>query len=168
MIKSQVDDSTYFVQNVEDKQNAANMLATIKKNLLQLNNHLMKNIDKFGDYKMYILRINSKIPKCIFLENTQLSKKTKHTSYSINKGEKIVFCLRDKETLKLHNINVVMYVAIHELSHIACPEVGHTQLFTEIFQFLLKQSIEIGIYKYVDYSVNPEGYCGMIVEEKLI
>ena len=57
----------------------------------------------------------------IFRESTDDSK---FTSYSINKGEEIVFCLRCKKTNQLHNINELMYVAIHEISHVACPEIG--------------------------------------------
>ena len=56
-----------------------------------------------------------------------------YTSYSINKGEELSFCLRSKSTGKLHDINLLMYVAVHELAHTACPETGHTPLFNKIF-----------------------------------
>ena len=54
------------------------------------------------------------------------------TSKKINKGEEIVFCLRSIPDNKLHNINELMYVAIHEIAHVGCPEIGHTSLFKKI------------------------------------
>ena len=54
----------------------------------------------------------------------------KNTSYTINKGEKIVICLRSKFLNEIHDINTIMYVVIHELAHVACPEFGHTPLFS--------------------------------------
>ena len=68
---------------------------------------------------------------------------SKYTSYSVNKGEEIVFCLRSKETHQLHSIDLMMYVALHEISHICCPEIGHTPLFKKIFAFLVNRAIEL-------------------------
>ena len=61
-----------------------------------------------------------------------------------------------------------MYVAIHEMAHIACPEIGHGSLFKKIFRFLCEEAINIGIYKKVDYSANPIEYCGMILSSSII
>lgn len=92
----------------------------------------------------------------------------KYTSYTINKGEKIVFCLRSKLLDNIHDTNTLMYVVIHEMAHVGCPEYGHTPLFKKIFKFLLQQSIVIGIYKPVDYRINPQNYCGMTINEYLL
>ena len=54
-----------------------------------------------------------------------------------------------------------MYVAIHELSHIACPEIGHGALFKKIFKKFIDVSIELNIYNKVDYNQYPVEYCGM-------
>ena len=60
-----------------------------------------------------------------------------------------------------------MYVAIHELAHIACESVGHTDEFWDIFKKMLFEGAKIKIYKPVDYSVNPTSYCGTIINEML-
>ena len=61
-----------------------------------------------------------------------------------------------------------MYVSIHELAHVACPEYGHTQLWQEIFADLLKEAIRIGVYEDENYIMTPKNYCGMILDERII
>jgi hypothetical protein len=95
-------------------------------------------------------------------------KDEKFTSYTINKGEKIVFCLRSKVLHNIHDMNTLQYVSIHELSHVSCPEYGHTPLFKEIFKFLLVQANKIGVYKIQDYRRNSVDYCGMTINEYLL
>ena len=87
---------------------------------------------------------------------------SKYTAYSENKGEKIAFCVkRTKGDGNLIDLNTLMFVAIHEMGHIATKEVGHTETFWKNFKFLLKESVEIGIYNPVDYSEKPVSYCSM-------
>jgi hypothetical protein len=92
----------------------------------------------------------------------------KYTSYTVNKGEKIYFCLRSKVLNEIHDMNTLLYVVIHEMAHVACPEYGHTPLFYSIFRFLLQVSIKIGIYKDVDYRFKPQEYCGMTINEYIL
>lgn len=92
-----------------------------------------------------------------------------YTSYSVNKGEEIIFCLRSKETKhKLHDINLVMYVVLHEMAHVACPEYGHGVLFKKIFAFLALRAIDLGIYKKIDFSKDTREYCGMNINDSII
>tara|TARA_A100001015_G_C14903557_1_gene677385 strand:+ start:693 stop:1136 length:444 start_codon:yes stop_codon:yes gene_type:complete len=87
---------------------------------------------------------------------------SKYTAYSENKGEKIAFCVkRTKDDGNLIDLNTLMFVAIHEMAHIATKEVGHTETFWKNFKFLLKESVKIGIYNPVDYSEKPVTYCSM-------
>jgi hypothetical protein len=65
-------------------------------------------------------------------------------SYTINK-EKVYMCLKDKEGEYYHR-NFLLMVLIHEISHVLTPEIGHTDLFNEIFQDLLAKATELGIY----------------------
>lgn len=65
-------------------------------------------------------------------------------SYTINK-HKIYLCLKD-EYDQYYDFNMLVYVAIHELAHVKCPEIGHTELFYQIFDKLLKQAAHMGIY----------------------
>jgi hypothetical protein len=77
-------------------------------------------------------------------------------SYTINK-KKIYLCLKD-EHQEYYDFNMLMYVAIHELSHVLCDEIGHTPKFNRIFQEQLEKAEELGIYD----SSKPiiQNYCG--------
>jgi len=65
-------------------------------------------------------------------------------SYTINK-EKIFLCLKD-ENGKYYNKNMLVYVLLHEIAHVLCDEVGHTQKFHDIFEELLLHAIGKGMY----------------------
>ena len=65
-------------------------------------------------------------------------------SYTINK-EKIYICLKNDKG-EYYDDNLLIYVTAHELSHALCEEIGHTELFQEIFDALLQELISDGIY----------------------
>lgn len=163
--KSTVDNTEYFVRNLEDKSNAANTLATIKINIKKLVTHLNDNINKYDNEKEYINNLVNRTKQINIMETPD---DEQNTSYTINKGEKIVLCLRSKLLNDIHDINTIMYVVIHELAHVACPEYGHTPLFKKIFIFLLKESYKINIYTPIDYRKKPQDYCGMTINEYLL
>lgn len=98
------------------------------------------------------------------LENIKESWKNNSTSYSINKGEELVFCIRDKLDNSIHDINTLMFVAIHELAHIVTNELQHTDKFWNNMRKLLHQAETLHLYRYVDYSRNPVEYCGMTID----
>uniref|UniRef100_A0A6C0DZY7 WLM domain-containing protein n=1 Tax=viral metagenome TaxID=1070528 RepID=A0A6C0DZY7_9ZZZZ len=168
---SVIDKKKYSVRNREDKNKASNMLAKINENIKKLTFYLMSNIDKFKEYEPYIIQLNNNIESVIISETPFNSN---YTSYTVNKGDKILFCLRNKVSSKLldknnlHDINLIMYVALHEISHVACPEYNHTPLFNKIFKFFCLEAINIGIYNKIDYSKNPANYCGMTVDNSII
>lgn len=164
-IKSPIDNEYYWVRDKNDKIKAVNTLANIKINMKKLVLYLQNNQNKFPDNLPYIKDLVLRTKKINIMETPQ---DEKYTSYTINKGEKIVFCLRSKLLDNIHDTNTLMYVVIHEMAHVGCPEYGHTPLFKKIFKFLLQHSIIIGIYKPVDYRINPQNYCGMTINEYLL
>ena len=165
-VKSDIDDQLYLVRNLPDKQQSANLLATIKKNMFKLVNYLNENKDKFKDFIPYIEQLNNNIKNVSLMESSENSI---YTSYSVNKGEEIVFCLRSRTNKnKLHDINLIMYVVLHEISHVACPEYGHGDLFKKIFAFITTQAIQIGLYTKIDFLTQPTEYCGMMVTDSII
>jgi hypothetical protein len=85
------------------------------------------------------------------------------TSYSVNKGDKVVFCLRSKRNKQLHNLNLLIFVGIHELAHIMSITYGHNQEFMTNFKFLLKEALGMGVWKKINFGLNPQEYCGMPV-----
>lgn len=89
---------------------------------------------------------------------------TGDTSYTINKGDTIALCLRHKNSDKKYRIdelNTLMFVDLHELSHIATTAEDHPPEFWRTFKFVLEEAEEIGIYEIVDYSRAPVRYCGI-------
>lgn len=166
-LKSPLDNNYYMVRDLADKDTAIIMLSTIKLNIIKLNNYLMENKnDKYKEYKKYIEQLNDRIQSVTIAESKETSSST---SYSVNKGEELVFCLRSKrEWNKFHNFNTIMYVALHEISHIACPEYGHGTLFKKIFAFITQVAIELNIYTHVDFNKSPEEYCGIYITESII
>ena len=159
------DNDYYWVRNLKDKSQAANTLAHIKENMIKLINHLQNNINDFPENMSYIKDLVRRTKTINIMETPG---DEKFTSYTVNKGEKIVFCLRSKIFDEIHDINTLMYVVIHEMAHIACPEYGHTKLFKEIFKFLLVESAKINIYIIKNYRINPQIYCGMTITEYLL
>jgi len=87
---------------------------------------------------------------------TSLSFYEGNKSYTINK-QKIYLCLKDEKS-DYYDFNMLVYVTIHELAHVLCPEVGHTQKFHEIFDQLLKEATELGIYDPTQPII--KNYCG--------
>jgi len=157
----------YLVYNDEQKNESAKLLEEITKNMFKLKDYLYQNIDKFPEMREYIKQLNRNLDKerTLIYENDP---KSDLTSFSVNKGEEIALCLKSKKTGSIHNINLMMYVTIHEMAHIACPEIGHGDLFKKIFKFLCEQGIVIGVYKYDDYENNPIEYCGMMLSSSII
>ena len=160
-VKSTIDNKYYLVNNLPNKQKAADYLATIVKRM----DNLILNLEPSNKY---FATLKAKFSSVQIMENpTTLPSKTM-TSYSINKGEKIVFCIRNPTTLEFYDINTVMYVVLHEFSHVACPEIGHTPLFVEIFASLLKEAIKFGVYDDKNYKASPVEYCGITINERII
>jgi hypothetical protein len=91
-----------------------------------------------------------------------------HTAYSENKGEKMAFCLTKRKNGNPNNLidkNTLMFVALHELSHVATVSVGHTPEYWNNFKFILENAVEFGLYDPVDYKKTPTGYCGMTISD---
>jgi hypothetical protein len=67
--------------------------------------------------------------------------------------------------MKLIDINTLMFVALHELTHLMTESIGHKQEFWNNFKFMLKHASEEGIYDPVDYSKSPTDYCGLMIDD---
>lgn len=162
-LKSSVDGNFYYVQKkFTDHQQACDLLAQIKINLDKLIDHLRKNLPHDHRTKKILDRFDTSN----IVENDE---NTKFTSFTQNKGEKMVFCLRARnENAQLHTLNLMMFVAIHELGHVCSDSVGHNQEFWDNFAFLLRESLKINIWKYVDFQKNPTTYCGMKITNSVI
>lgn len=180
-VMSDLDNRYYMVRNQKDKKHAANFLAKLRKNIFLISNTLMSKLNdpnasssdkkRYDSNKKYILQLNNNIKNIAILESSQNSV---YTSYTINKGEQIVFCIRSKsisnylQSNNMHDFNLVMYVLLHEISHVACPDLQHTDLFKKIFRFICEEAILMGIYEKIDFALFPREYCGMTVNASII
>jgi hypothetical protein len=88
-----------------------------------------------------------------------LQKDPNLTSYSINKKD-IYFCVKHRETNDLYDINLLTYVATHELAHVATKSIGHTPEWKNNFKILLEIAVKIGIYENIKQG---REYCGMYI-----
>ncbi len=173
-VVSNIDNVKYLVRNTNDKLEAANMLATLKNIIrkivdyimAKINNKQFANTQRYITYKPYILTLESKI-KTVEIKETP--ENSNYTSYTVNKGDEIVFCIRSKtKPYNIHDINLITYVLLHEIAHIACPEYDHTPLFKQIFKFLCEEAIEMGIYTKINFYLHPHMYCGMNINDSII
>lgn len=163
------DNKSYIVNDLIDAKDAANTLAKIMETLDKLLNKILSNnttpTPEDNKYIGYIRIIKERLP---YVKISETLTTSEYTSYSVNKGEELVFCIRDRKKYKIQPLNELLYVAIHEIAHIGSPEIGHTQLFHEINLYLLKKAVEYNIYKYVDYNVDNREYCGMILRTTIL
>lgn len=166
-VKSDIDNNDYLVRDLPDKNIACNMLAQIRQNMLKINDYLKVNKEKYKEHADYINNLNNKIENSIIMESGE---NAVYTSYSVNKGEQIVFCLRSRSdsTGTLHDMNLLMYVVLHEMSHVACPEYGHTDLFKQIFNFITQRAMEIDLYNKIPFNQTPTEYCGLMITESIV
>ena len=65
-------------------------------------------------------------------------------SYTLDK-EDIFMCLYD-ENNEYYELNLLIYVFLHELAHVLCKSIGHTDEFHAIFEDLQNLAHEEGIF----------------------
>lgn len=158
-IKCEYDNIHYLVKNDENKYEKVHILYEINKKV----NEIINNLKQSDYYKNKHIRhlCNTYNPKSLY-ENID----PEYTSYSLNKGQEIRLCLIDPNNKSvITDVNTILFVVIHELSHIMTPEVGHPPNFWKNMSFLLKFSIDNNIYKYVNYEKYPVLYCGVNVNK---
>ena len=158
-VVSDYDSRKYLVRNLNDKKEAANTLAIMRSRLIDFVDDICKEYST--DDRMVRLRKNFN-PDNI----SESPADSKHTSYSVNKGEKIVFCIRQRDDdNNLMDMNTLLFVAIHELAHIMTKSIGHTQEFWDNMKFLLKYAIKRDKYKYQPFHKEPVRYCGTMITD---
>ena len=159
-IISDVNGNKYCVRDRSKLELAANRLAIINNKMNELVTHVGK---KYSDQENVKRLVNGYNPKKIY----ETLPTSEYTAYSENKGEKLAFCLDTEKDSKgrLIDINTLMYVALHELSHVATKSIGHTTEFWDNFKFLISEAKAIGVYNPVDYKKEPARYCGMNITD---
>jgi hypothetical protein len=159
-IVSTVDGDKYCVRERKNLQQASDLLASITVKMKKL----VEFVDEKYPDKPNIRRLVKKFNPNKIMETLPTSE---YTAYSENKGKKIAFCLNKQKdnNNNLIDENTLMFVAIHEMSHVATESIGHNKEFWDNFKFLLKEAKEAGLYNIVDYSTHNEEYCGMTITD---
>jgi len=159
-IVSHIDGNKYCVRERSKLNIAADLLATVTEKCKKLVQYVGEKYPNQENVRRLVSGFN---PKKI----SETLPTSSYTAYSENKGEKLAFCLNKSKNNNENLIdeNTLMFVAIHELSHIATKSIGHKTEFWDNFKFLLTESKEAGIHNPVDYKKEPREYCGMKIHD---
>lgn len=169
--RSEIDGKYYTVRGGNGKtetylQDSVDTLAIINKKVEKLIDYLDTNYKDDPNWNHRIAKLKENYSSDMISEAT---KDIRYTTFTVDKQEMHI-CLRTRDQYeKVYDINLLMYVIIHELAHICNysesfePIIGHGKEFVEIFQFLIENSMNIGIYEYEDYSQEPQEYCGIMI-----
>lgn len=159
-IVSTVDGNKYCVRERSKLQDAADLLAKTANKCKALVDYCQQNHSEKPCVKRLVDGFNPQK----FMETLPTSE---YTAYSENKGEKLAFCLNKtrKGEDNMIDEHTLMFVATHELSHIATESIGHKSEFWENFKFLLECAKEAGIHDPTDYKKSPAEYCGMKIRD---
>ena len=175
-VKSDIDHNNYLIRQSNTKgddylKTSANTLAEINKRITKLIDHLDTKYANDGNKNYFIKKLkenyNSNVLSEAAIDN-------RYTTYTIDKQDMHI-CLRtrdDKENV--YDINLLMYVILHELAHLCnynpkgIPIQGHGNEFKDIFKLLVVESILLNIYTYVDYTTQPEEYCGIMISSTIL
>jgi hypothetical protein len=162
-VKSTIDGQLYRVRDMPDKQEAANLLAKVRARMKKISIHLQSTFPDKPQVKRLLQRFEANPDR--LLESTP---DAEHTSYSVNKGEKVHFCLRQRQggDESLVNENVMVFVALHEMAHMITDSIGHEPEFWNNFGWLLKEAEKIGAYQYQDFKAHPVRYCGTNITDQ--
>ncbi len=161
-VRSTVDNAIYRVRDMPDKQQAADLMARVRQKLQRLYAFLQQKFP--GKPQVQQLVQNFEPNPNRFWEATP---DAEHTSYSVNKGEKVHLCLRQREgpNESLVDENIMVFVGLHEMAHVITPTLGHGPDFWNNFGWLLKQAESLGIYSYQDFKSHPVSYCGLHITD---
>ena len=150
-VKSNIDEKKYRVRSGNDKQHKADLLAIINLKL----NIIVDTLSKDSLYYS-----NTPVQRLVYnwgrgVSIKEIGKMETDAAYVINKQD-MSFCLQEKpeeNNKTVHDINLMTYVAIHELAHIMSNEIGHGDEFIGNFEFLLNYCKKL---KFVDPFTNKE------------
>jgi hypothetical protein len=161
--KSSIDNRRYIVKATYDNPvDAADILAKLNAINKRVIAHMEKKYEgtSLADHVRFMA---SNYNGDVLSEHTPRT--TRNTSYVLGKGEQIKLCLRDKNTGKFFDMNTLIFVDLHELSHLFDFNYGHESKFWEGFKTILGEAVELGIYNPVDYSQHAAKYCGMTITD---
>lgn len=175
-INSEIDNKDYIIRRGHTKseeflKKSANALAEINVRVTKLIDHLETKYTKDPNRNYFIKKLKENYNSYILSE---AAVDERYTTYTVDKQDMHV-CLRTRDRSEnLYDINLLMYVILHELAHLCNydrlgnPIQGHGIEFKEIFKLLVIEAIKLNIYQYIDYSETPKEYCGIVISTTIL
>lgn len=157
-VKSRLDGRNYLVCKLPRQQEAADYLAEVNAKLIKLIRHMISKYNSKEAIQLY----QNYNPDML----SEGSYTSGFTSFTVNKV-KLVLCIRQRDNTFVDK-NTIIYVAIHELAHMATKELGHTQTFWQNFKWLLEEAVAIGLYRKTDFNKTPQDYCGIKISTSIL
>lgn len=163
-VESTIDGKQYYVHGGhEDMQNASNMFAELNKtttDVIEYIHNKYKNSENPRRKEVANLLIK-RYDESHLRESSPLNSK-RDTSFTINKGDIIAVCIRSGQiNNQIHDKNTVLFVVLHEITHIAITAYDHPDEFWEVFKFILLEAEEAKLYISPNYALDPREYCGI-------
>jgi predicted metal-dependent hydrolase len=159
-IISDINGKKYCVRERKNMEQASDLLAKTSEKMIKLIHYLE---DKYKENEFVDRLVRRFNPNKI----VEILPNSEYTAYSENKGKKLAFCLNieKKEDNNLIDENTLMFVALHEMTHIGTKSLGHKEEFWNNFKFMIKEASDCGIYTLVDYSKENKTYCSMAIKD---
>jgi hypothetical protein len=150
-----------------DKDVAADKLAKLHEFIVNylrfVKTKFIINNEGSVEHELFFKRVLKNYNPDVIFENDP--KPGEETSFVADKGKEFGICLRKKGSLKdqMHEMSILKFVMLHELTHLGCISYGHDAEFWGSFKMVLAEAVASGLYTPVDYSHNPVNYCGLTV-----
>ena len=165
LYSSSIDGKKYYVQGGHDNvKEAANVFAKVNTDVTKFLTNLYNKYKNSSNAKrkevstLMYKRFNTESLR----ESSPLNPEN-DTSFTINKGDVIAICIRDSYSYGIQDYNIIMFVVLHELTHLAIEAYDHPDEFWLVFKFVLLEASAANLYKPVDYVAYPVEYCGIVV-----
>lgn len=176
------DGSAYRVHGGHpEPRRAADTLAAIHAKLVELLRHLRRRAaaaqpDTFAGALPFtrarrraVERLLARYDPDAIVENSPHDP-ANDTAYVVGKGRVLALCIRSRRGIggaayrpTIHDLDILTFVAIHELSHMAIDAVDHPPEFWSAFSYLLREAEAAGVFVSPDYAARPVEYCGLRV-----
>jgi len=157
-----VSKDTFMIEKYSpSKEESLQALVVVRRKLDSLVEHLVQTYPE----DPFVKRLKTRFKDTV-LREANPDGDPSQTSYTINKGDAMVICLRTKDG-RMVDINTLSYVAIHELAHIYSSSYHHNAEFWRNMKFLINEATKIRLYKKVNYNKNPQQYCGIVIASNI-
>lgn len=159
------DGNVYDVMRGPDQAEAAEILARVNADIIRFLRWLKNTAGRLPRSHQKIIVAILRGYNFETVRETDPRNLSGDTSYTVRKGAALYLCLRRRDRpSEFVPYNVLMYVVLHEISHIGHYDGwGHIDEFWEVFLLILTLAVEFGIYRPTNYAAAPVVYCGLTV-----